>query len=696
MAFGEVKLIPGLNVEKTPTLNEAGYSATQLIRYLNGLGQKYGGWQRYYPFALSGVPRDLHAWEDLNGVQHLSVAGTTQLSVITDGSVQDITPQTLTSNFVIGAGGGDGSFETTNGSTTVQITDPNITNVTTYDSVLFNTPVSVGGIVISGGVYPIVEVTGTDSYNITVPVAATANVSAGGAVPAFTTTSGSPIVEVTLANHGFTTTGIGVAFQVNFPIATTGNGVTIDGTYTITAVVDANNFNVTVGNKASSNGTFDMNSGDCQLVYYINIGPPATGSGYGLGGYGDGGYGTGAAAGSVQTGTEITSTDWTQDNWGEILMSCPANGGIYLFDPTQGFLNAGLVPNAPIFNNGMFVSTALQMLVAFGTTQQLGIGIDQNPLLISWSDQSNYSQWTPLEINQAGSYVIPKGSMIRAGLAVSNQNMFWTDTDLWVANYLGPPLVWGFNLVGGGAGAISSHAVQFLRSGVYWMGTANFYSYSGYGVNVIPCPVWDAVFQNLNPSFTQNVRSMPNTPFNEVGWLYPSLASVSGECDSYVKFNITEQGNPWDIGPAGTMQRSAWMDESLLGPPTSASSGGLIYSQETTNDADGNPLMASFTTGYFFVTEGEDFAFIDALYPDFKWGTFAGSQTATIQLTVNVVNFPGDTPTVYGPYTVTQSTEFVSVRIRGRQMSFTVSSSDVGSFWRLGKVRYRYSMDGRR
>lgn len=687
MPFGEVKLIPGVNVERTPTLNEAGYSATQLIRFMNGLVQKYGGWQKFYPFALNGIPRDLHAWEDLNGAAHLAIGTTRKLNIITGGALQDITPQTLTSDV-------SPAFHTTNGSTTVQITDSNISDVTTYDAVLINTPVSVGGIVLSV-IYPITEVTGTHSYNITAASPATANVSSGGAVPVFTTTNGSALVNVELADHGFTTTGVGVAFQVNFAVSTIGNGVTIFGTYTISSVTDNNNFSITTSNIATASGSFDMNSGNAQLVYYINIGPAATGSGYGLGGYGDGGYGTGASAGSAQTGTQITATDWTSDNWGEILMACPAGGGVYQFDPTQGFSNAGLIATAPTFNGGMFVSISTQILMCWACSQQLGIGIDVNPLLVSWSDQSNYTQFTPLPINQAGSYVIPTGSKLVCALGVPNQNLFWTDLDLWAANYLGPPFVWGFNKIGAGAGAISSHAMMQLRSGIYWMGPSNFYGYTGAGVNVIPCPVWDFVFQNLNTGFTQNVRAMANTPFNEAGWLFPSSASVSGECDSYVKFNITEPGAPWDYGPANALQRSAWMDQTILGPPIAANSGGIIYQHETTNDADGAPLNASFTTGYFYIAEGEDFAFVDALYPDFKWGTFAGSQGAQVQLMVSVVNFPGDTPVTFGPYTVMQSTQFVSVRIRGRQMAFTIASSDVGSFWRLGKVRYRYAPDGR-
>jgi hypothetical protein len=684
MPFGEVRLIPGVDLEKTPTLNEAGISQSQLIRFKNGLAQKYGGWQRFYPFSVPGKPRDLHAWEDLNQATHLSVGTTTQLGVITAGSLKDVTPQTFTSDFTP-------NFTTTAGSPSVQVTDPNIANVTTYDSIILNTPIAIDGLILSG-IYQIVAITGVTSYKITAAANALAGVTGGGAVPTFTTISGSAIVQVNLAAHGLTV-GVGVAHQINFPIATTGNGVTISGTYTISSLVSVNAFNITVQTQANNGSTFSMNAGNAELVYYINVGPPATGAGYGLGGYGLGGYGTGAAPASTQTGTTITATDYTQDNWGEILLSCPANGGIYQYDPTGGFTNAGLVSSAPPFNGGMFVSMSLQILMCWASTQALGIGIQQDPMLVKWSDQGDYTNFVPLPTNQAGSFRIPIGSTLRGGMAVANQNLFWTDLDLWAANYLGQPLVFGFNKVGAGAGAISSHAMQQLRGGVYWMGASNFYRYTGAGVTVLPCSVWDFVFQNMNTAFSSNVRVLPNTPFNEAGWAFPSVASANGECDSYVKMNILEPGAPWDYG---ALPRSAWMDQTIFGPPIGATPTGIIYQHETTNDADGAPIAASFTTGYFYIAEGEDFAFVDELYPDFKWGTFAGSQGAQVQLTVNVVNFPGDTPTPFGPFTVTQATQKVSLRARGRQMSFTVASNDNGSFWRLGKVRYRYAADGRR
>lgn len=680
MPFGSVTLIPGVNVERTPTLNQAGISQSQLVRFKDSLVQKYGGWQKFYPFAVAGVPRALHGWQDLNQDDHLAVGTTTQFSVITGGELIAITPQTLISDF-------PPDFTTTLGSPLVEVDDPNIANVTVYDSVFFNTPIAVNGSgIILSGLYPIEVITGTTRYQIRAATNATAGVSSVGSVPEFTTSSGSAIVSVELEDHG-----LAVGDAIAFPIPTAGNGVTIDGSYAAVSITDPDNFTIQANTQATSSGSFEMNGGDAQLVYYISIGPEAGGVGYGVGGYGVGGYGSGVVP-SSQTGDPITTDDWTIDNWGQLVVGCPAGGGLYYWDPTGGFDNMSLISTGPIFNAGCFVSTSQQVLVAYGTTIEQSIGEIQDPLLVAWCDVGNFFEWRANSATLAGNYRIPNGSEIRGGMATPNQNLIWTDLDVWSMSFAGRA-GFGFNKIGAGAGLASRHAAQPLRGGVLWMGQSNFYSYTGGGVSVLKCPVWDAVFQNINMDFLTNVRAMPNTPFNEAGWLYPSRASESGECDSYVKINITDPGAPWDYG---LLPRSAWMDQSVIGPPMGANPGGVIYQHETTNNADGVPLTSSFTTGFFYLGEGEDFVFIDRIYPDFKWGEFGQSQGAQIQLTFNVVNSQNSAVDTFGPYTVTQATEFISTRFRGQMASITVTSSDIDSFWRLGKVRYRYAPVGRR
>ena len=89
-------------------------------------------------------------------------------------------------------------------------------------------------------------------------------------------------------------------------------------------------------------------------------------------------------------------------------------------------------------------------------------------------------------------------------------------------------------------------------------------------------------------------------------------------------------------------------------------------------------------------------AFVDMIIPDMRWGLLGGDQDANITLTFYAQSFPGDTPTTYGPYAMTSTTQQIYTRMRGRQIAMKVESADLGSFWRLGKITYRVAADGRR
>jgi hypothetical protein len=168
----------------------------------------------------------------------------------------------------------------------------------------------------------------------------------------------------------------------------------------------------------------------------------------------------------------------------------------------------------------------------------------------------------------------------------------------------------------------------------------------------------------------------------------------------YVKLN-TLMG-AWDYG---NMSRTAWINESVLGPPMGAgfplgstSGNSYIYQHENTNDADGAAMPSNLTTGYFAVSEGEYKTFIDELWPDFKYGTYGSNASANVQMTFYGRDFPDDTVesvASWGPYTFSTSFQWVNPRIRCRLLSFTLGTNDIGSFWRIGAIRYRGQPDGK-
>jgi len=507
-----------------------------------------------------------------------------------------------------------------------------------------------------------------------------------GAVPKFTTTNGSDFVDVTLANHGYF---VGDTFPVL--VATSVGGVSLYGNYIVVSVTSESVFRISASTSATSTTNALINSGDVRLIYYNGIGPLPPGSGYGIGGYGRGGYGTGIPP-VDGTGTPINATDWTLDNWGETLIASPLDGPIYRWNPTSGDPVALNIANAPPVNDGMFVAMPQRQIVAWGSTFT---GI-KDPLLIRWCDVDNYDVWVGTVVNQAGSYRVPKGSRIVQCIQGPQQSLIWTDLGIWAMQYAGPPYVYQFNELGTGCGLIGRKAASSVNGVVYWMGQSQFFRLSGNGVEPIRCPVWDVVFQDLDTANLDKIRVAPNSRFGEITWYFPTISN-GGENEGYVKYNFVL--DQWDYGFNSTenpyVARSAWINESVLGPPIGAGLNRYIFQHETSQNADGVAMNSYFQTGYFALSEADVKIFIDQVWPDMKWGYFGGIQEANINMTFYVTDYPGQTAITYGPFTLTQATTFITPRFRGRLVSIRIESNDIDSFWRLGNFRYRLQPDGR-
>jgi len=672
MPNGAVILRPGVNVEFTPAFNEAGISSCDLIRFRDGLTEKLGGWTQFYDFPIGSTVRSLHAWQDLDSDRWLGVGALSSLSVISEGVRTTITPQTTTTNPAV-------DFSTTNSSPTVTIVDAGITP-STLNTIFISTQVAIGGLILFG-VYPIATVTGATSYTITASSNANATVANAGAVPAYTTTNGSSTVSVALVAHGL---AAGDTFYAL--VSTVVGGVTVSGQYLVQSAT-ANAFTILVASPATSGATVSENSGAARIKYFITIGPQSAASGYGLGGYGMGGYGLGVAP-ATGSGTPITSTDWTQDNWGEILLACPELGPIYTWRPSTGFQTASIIEAAPIVNTGMFVAMPQQQIVAYGSSVIAGV---HDPLLVRWCDVSDYDQWTASAINQAGSFRIPSGSRLVGGLQAPLRGLLWTDIDLWSMQYVGPSDVYGFNKLLSGCGLVGKHAMGVLGGAVYWMALNQFFWMGSGGPQPLPCTVWDVVFQDIDTDNLEKVVCAVNSSFSEVTWYYPSASGGTGAIDKYVKFNPLEKA--WDYG---SLARTAWIDQSVLGEPIGSGTDQFLYQHETSRNADGSPMNSFFESGYFVLAEGQEFVFIDMLYPDMKWGTFGGDGDASVQITVYTVDYPSAPRRTHGPYTMTEASTFINTRCRGRLAAIRIESSDLGSFWRAGRIRYRFAQDGRR
>lgn len=660
-----VVIRPGINVVTSALLNEGGYESCNLIRFFNGLLQKLGGWSKLFPQPFNGICRGMIALQDASDFNYLAVGTNLALEVYSNSTLYDITPVTSTSNPI-------SAFSTITGSPLVTINDPG-SNELAGNGINLVTPISVGGLILHG-YYQITSVVDANNYVITAASNATSTVTNGGNTALYTTVNGSSVIQVTLNNNGFMA---GNAYTAYFSTAV--GGLVISGIYVIQNIIDANNFQIDGGNLATSNDVQYENTDHALINYLLSSGnvDAAPGQGYGLGFYGYGYFGYGS-----QGGIEPPRR-WYFAEWGtNDFIAAPSNGALYFWDSSAGVLNnpAVIIPTAPQQVTAIFLAMPQQQIIALGAELD---GVKDN-LLIRWSDVADYTNWAADATNQAGSYRLPDGGRIVGGLQAQQQGLVWTETSLWVMQYVQPPFIYGFNKIADGCGLIGSAAMGVINSRVFWMGTNSIYEFDGTSVTSVQCSVWDKIFQNLNAAQAEKITCGVNSTFDEVSWYYPSAGS--SENDSYVKYNISE--NLWDYG---TLARTAWLDQSIIGMPLGADTNSFVQQHEVSNDADGQVLNAWAESGWFKTSEGLVFFFIERFIPDFIL-----SNGATVLVTITTADYPTDTGNVYGPYPVNSQTKYIMVRSRNRLASIRVESQDLGSFWRTGELIYFGSPAGRR
>jgi hypothetical protein len=257
--------------------------------------------------------------------------------------------------------------------------------------------------------------------------------------------------------------------------------------------------------------------------------------------------------------------------------------------------------------------------------------------------------------------------------------------------YLGAPFTFGASTLSENITIASQNAAIAVDDTVFWMGESEFYAYSG-SVQRIPCTVRDYVFNDFNISQYLKVTTGVNSSHSEVWWFYPSANSETN--DRYVVYNYTE--NTWYYG---TLSRTAWMDHGIYEYPIAASTDGYLYTHENGFDdgstSPASPITSFITSAPIDVSDGENFVFVKRLMPDV---TFRNSSEPipTLDITTRVRNKSSGAFNKETSSTVAEDTELVNLRLRGRQMSVDVRSTQPGTTWRLGTLRYDIRPDGRR
>jgi len=698
MPLTALKFKPGINRETTSYSNEGGWFTCDKIRFRFGYAEKIGGWSAYSDSTFLGTSRALFSWVALDGTKFLGI-GTNLKYYIADGSIYyDITPiRTTTTNAT--------TFSATNGSAVITVTD-NGHGAKLNDFVTFSGAATLGGTVtatVLNAEHQITEIVNNNSYKITVSSAANSSDSGNG---------GGSVTSVYQINTGLDTNffgtgwGAGVFGGTTLSLPSTaindGSGLTASAT------------SVTVDSAASFSNTGFLKIDDEIMEYTAKTSTTFTGLIRGAlsttaATHADNAtvieatFGWGMQATTTIPGENLSN--WTHDNFGEDLLLNVRNGGIYYWDRTSG-TSARAVElsslsgsaSAPSVAKQIMVSDQDRHIIAFGCDSEANPGT-QDPLLIRFGSQESLIAWQSLATNTAGELRLSTGSEIVVAVQTKQQILIYTDVSLHGMQFLGPPFTFGLTEISRNVTIASPNAAVAVNDFVFWMGSKEFYVYSG-TVARLPCTVLDYVFSDFNRDQIGKVTAGHNSSYGEVWWFYPSGSAT--ENDRYVIYNYQEK-----VWYFGNLARTAWVDRGINQYPIAASTDNKLYYHEFgQDDGSTNPasaISANIESSQIDIGDGDKFTFIRRLIPDV---TFRDStnETPRANLVVKTRNFPGVTFSETSSDTVSQSasspielfTEQVHLRLRGRSFAFRIESDVTGVMWRLGTPRLDIRPDGRR
>lgn len=527
-----------------------------------------------------------------------------------------------------------------------------------------------------------------------------------------------PAIPATLLNKTFEITYVNSnTYTVTLPNANAGSFrtgltyiITFVGTTNFTAIGATSN---TIGVSFVATGPGSGTGTASITALYGTIGGGTLATAYPE--YGIRGWGQPA---DVGIGAQLRL--WTNDNFGQDLVIAPRGGGIYYWAASTGITSRAVLLNkastaagfsgqfVPNTTNQILGSAIQRFVIAFGANpyDPLNSATTFDPLLVRWSDQENQYDWVPQVTNQSGEYRLNIGSYIVCARSTRQELLVWSDAAIYSMQYLGPPYIWGFQLLQDNISIMGPNASITVNNVTYWMGTDKFYRYTG-RVETLPCTLRQYVYQDINQDQNFQVYAGSVEGYNEIWWFYCS--SEATEADRYVIYNYVD-----DVWYYGNMSRTAWLDSGLRQYPMAADTVNfrILYHENGVDDVSGLtalPIVSYVQSSDFDIGDGHNFGFVWRILPDL---TFNGSTSGVPEVTMTVLPRV-NSGTQYGTpdpqtvastqsyasrhtYAVQQFTGQVYTRIRGRQMAFRIESDALGVDWQLGYPRIDIRPDGRR
>ena len=704
----------GFNRETTQYAEEGKWFDGNRVRFRAERPENMRGYATKVSTAFNGSARDLIAWKD-NSNKKRALFATPEKVYEHDGDrITDITPITTIVTLA-------NVFGTSSGSTRVCCSDGSHGRQK-GDYVLFTSAAVFGSDVsLTGNVYQITSIVDTNVFTISISGNAGATSTQAGSatfnyyiatgtsvasqgvgygasdynaadptsigLSKISSTSGNALVTVSCASaHG----GVANDFIVFQNTSIDSVAATIGGNLNLTkpaaggpefTIVSVNGTQVIISAAANASASGDVTSSlNMTALVYKQTGGGGSGRAWN------------AEASADATDLALDIAQWSMDNWDENVLLNRRGSNIYYFitQASTSPVRATTVTTSPISVNSVIVSPNDRHVIALGANEfspTATVSGTFNPMLVRWSDQNSRTNWVPSVSSTAGEVVLTDGTRIVGGVRSKNAINIWTDNSLWLMEFAGPPFTFKFQQAGTNCGLIVPHAGIDYNGVTYWMGFDNFYANTGQ-VEVLDCTVRRFVFDKLNTSYYDKVYAGINSEFKEIIWLF--VSNNSTECDSYVIFSPDE--GYWVYGDTFF---TTFKDREIFGNTITTgatTTGNFLYNNEPAGvfTGDGETLTSFIESADFDVDDGNAIMFMNRIIPDFDLST------GKIKLELISKQYPESTDSITKEFDITNTTQKVDLRARGRQAKVRVSCAANNASWKWGSIRLALQGDGGR
>lgn len=176
-----------------------------------------------------------------------------------------------------------------------------------------------------------------------------------------------------------------------------------------------------------------------------------------------------------------------------------------------------------------------------------GMGFGDSPERWACSAIGNETDWTPASATGCVSgQLLDAPGPITAGRRLGDIMVMYKDRAMWIAEFVGAPLIWNVRKLPGEIGTPCQEAVVTTGTAHYFVGNDDFYVFDGSRSQPLNSPLRFWAYSQLDQKYMYKIIGSYDRINKRIFWWFPSIGS-NGVVDKCVVYNtVTHQWGRMD------------------------------------------------------------------------------------------------------------------------------------------------------